>query len=260
MTTKARRKKQTARKQHKLEELDNIISLDEHDYSELKQGVKITPRFPYKFTANQKKFIDLSMQDDVKIIFVSGLAGTAKTILATYCGLKLMQENRAESITYVRSIVESSKYSLGFLKGDMLEKISPYMRPLEEKLFEILPPNQIKELQSSDRIEAMPVNFLRGLDFRPQEENKKKIIILDEAQNCDYSNFELFLSRIGENCKIFVCGDPTQSDIRSGAFGKIYTMFDDEESQQNGIFTFKFTSDDIVRSKLVKYILSKFNL
>lgn len=258
MTTKARRKKEIAKKQS-YDHDDNIINLNEHDYSELKNKLKITPKFPYRFTKNQKTFIDLALSPDVKVMFVSGMAGTSKTILATYCGLKLMQEQNAESITYVRSIVESSDRSLGFLPGDLVEKISPYMKPLEEKLIELIPPNQIKELQHQGRVDAMPVNFLRGLDFRPIEDPTSiKVLILDEFQNCTSAEIKTALTRVGEGCKVFICGDPEQSDIKHSGFQKAFNLFaNDQESMDHGIYTFKFGIEDVVRSKLVKFILSK---
>jgi phosphate starvation-inducible PhoH-like protein len=260
MTTKAKRKKQTARNQY-AELNDNIISLGGSDYSQLRQGVKIKPKFPYKLTYNQNRFIDLAMDNKVKIIFVSGLAGTAKTILSTYCGLKLLEAGQGQSLTYIRSIVESSDKGLGFLPGDLKDKVNPYMRPLEEKLYELLGDHEIRELQREGRIDAMPVNFLRGLDFRPQEEGKTiKVLILDEAQNLSKRETLLFLSRIGEGCKVFICGDPTQSDIRNSGFESTFNLFNDDESKKNGIFTFKLTEDDIVRSALVKFIVSKFKI
>ena len=124
---------------------------------------------------------------------------------------------------------------------------------------ELVTETDIKDLKKHERISALPINFMRGVDFRPREMGKSgKVIIADELQNLNYSECLTFLTRIGENCKVFLCGDPSQSDIKNSAFNKVYKMFNNEKSKENGIFVFEFSNEDIVRSELVKYIIEVF--
>ena len=128
------------------------------------------------------------------------------------------------------------------------------MIPLLEKLSEMLPANTTaqKDLLKAGRIEAMPINFLRGVSWND------KIIIMDEAQNATFKELTTLITRIGEGSRLFICGDLMQSDIngRSG-FGEMMKIFDDETSSENGIHCFRFNNSDIKRSKVLKYIISK---
>lgn len=253
--TKSQRKKVNAKKQNDREDL-NIIDFSENNiYSENDlKNIKIN--FPHTLTKNQKNFIKLALDNKVKILFIDGPAGCAKTILSVYCGLCLLKKSNYEDIVYVRSIIESAERGMGFLPGDIADKISPYLKPLEEKLEELLRNDDIQLLRKHNRISATPINYMRGVDFRPREEGKQgKVIIADEMQNCSWREIFTFLSRIGENCKVFVCGDPMQSDIKNSGMMDIMNSFKNKESEENGIYIFKFTEEDIVRSELVKYIV-----
>lgn len=205
-----------------------------------------------KFTEKQKTLSDLSMSDETKLIFVDGPAGTAKTWLSVYCGLQLFQEKKIEEMIYVRSAVESSDQKLGFLPGAQDDKMAPYLEPFKDKLEELLDPIDIRYLQEEERIYGIPVGFLRGASW------ENKFILVDEAQNLSEKEMITIMTRIGENCKVFICGDAMQSDIgnRSG-FNNIINLFADRPSKEHGIHTFKFTEDDIVRSQLVKFIITK---
>lgn len=253
--TRSQRKKIVAKKQHLNEELHEIEEL-EKNVLDFNDSSRLRIKFPYRLTKKQKEFTKLSMNDSTKILFVKGPAGCAKTILAVYCGLMLLKDKNYEDIVYVRSVIESSEKGMGFLPGDIADKISPYLRPLEEKLDELISEMDIKELKKHERISALPINFMRGVDFRPRESGKSgKVIIVDEAQNlCKRENITL-LTRIGENCKVFICGDPMQSDIKNSGFNSILKTFDNEESRENGIHIFEFDESDIVRSDIVKFIV-----
>lgn len=208
--------------------------------------------FHRTLAGNHKKFVELAQSKEVKMIIASGPAGTAKTYLSVYASLLLMNEKKVSDIIYVRSVVESSDVKMGFLPGEKNDKMSPYMQPLMDKLDEMLPVHDVKRLQSEKRVEALPVGYLRGLNWNA------KAIIGDEMQNCTKKELITLMTRIGEFSKLFLIGDPTQADIngRSG-FKDIYKLFDDEESKKNGIYTFEFTEEDIVRSKLVQFITKK---
>jgi phosphate starvation-inducible PhoH-like protein len=253
--TRSQRKKIVAKKQHLNEELHEIEEL-EQNVLDFNDSSKLKIKFPHKLTKKQKEFINLAMDESTKVLFVKGPAGCAKTILAVYCGLLLLKDSNYEDIVYVRSVIESSEKGMGYLPGDIADKISPYLRPLEEKLDELISSSEIKELKKHERISAIPINFMRGVDFRPREMGKSgKVIIADEVQNISKREFITFLTRIGENCKVFLCGDPSQSDIRNSGFDSILKIFDNNKSKENGVHTFTFDEKDIVRSELVKFIV-----
>ena len=138
------------------------------------------------------------------------------------------------------------------MPGEIDEKMQPYLQPLLDKLSELLPKSEIDVLEKDGRISSVPIGFLRGLNWNA------KCIIADEAQNMTQKELITLITRIGEFSKVFIIGDPEQTDIgiKSG-FSKILSAFDDEESRSNGIYTFKFDEEDIVRSGLVKYIIKK---
>jgi phosphate starvation-inducible PhoH-like protein len=205
-----------------------------------------------QLTEKQRRFIELATNKDVKMIFVEGPAGTSKTYLSVLASLKLINEKRVSDLMYIRSAVESSDSKLGFLPGECDEKMAPYLQPLIDKLDELLPKQEVIALQTEGRIESVPVGFLRGLSWNA------KAIVADEAQNMTHKELLTLITRVGEFSKIFVLGDTDQTDIgvKSG-FKKMFDTFNDEESRENGIYTFNFTEDDIVRSKLVKFIIKK---
>lgn len=130
--------------------------------------------------------------------------------------------------------------------------MAPYIQPLLEKLSELLPRGQVDILEKEQRIDSIPLGFLRGLNWNA------KAIVADEAQNMTQKEIITLLTRTGEFSRVFVLGDPDQSDIgvKSG-FTKVMNVFDDEESREQGIHVFRFTEEDIVRSGLVKYIIKK---
>ena len=203
-------------------------------------------------TENQKKFLELVSRKDINMLIASGPAGTAKTYLAVQAALNLLNEKKVSDIIYIRSIIESADGKMGFLPGEKEDKMSPYMQPLMDKLDELLPKNDIKYLQSENRIECLPVGYLRGLNWNA------KVIIADEMQNCSKKELITIMTRVGEFSKILVLGDPQQSDINGkSGFKAMFDLFNDDESKKNGIYTIEFTEEDIVRSKLVQFITKK---
>jgi phosphate starvation-inducible PhoH-like protein len=204
-------------------------------------------------TDKQKELIHLILDKNTKVVFLSGPAGTSKTYVSVLAGLMLMQKRAVSDILYIRSVVESASRSLGYLPGEAGMKMEPYTRPLHDKMEEMLPKCEVDRLVKENRIEGIPVNFLRGASFNA------KFIISDESQNETREELLTILTRVGQFSKIVICGDPSQSDIGSkSAFQKTFDMFNDEESRENGIHCFSFTKDDIVRSKIVKYIVERF--
>jgi phosphate starvation-inducible protein PhoH and related proteins len=222
-----------------------------HQNTKLKASLNI---FERPLTENQKKFMGLALSKEVNMLIVSGPAGTSKTYLAVLASLMLINKKKISDILYIRSVVESSDVKMGYLPGEKDSKMSPYMQPLMDKLDELLPAHDVKRLQTEKRVESLPVGYLRGLNWNT------KAIIGDECQNLTTKELITLMTRVGEFSKLFLVGDPTQSDLNGksvSGFKKIYDLFNDEESRQNGIYTFEFTEEDIVRSALVRFIAKK---
>jgi phosphate starvation-inducible PhoH-like protein len=210
-------------------------------------------QFPW--TDKQKEFFRTALDPSTKIVFVNGPAGTAKTLLSVYCGLQLLNMKVADDIMYLRSAVESSDKSLGYLPGDANEKLRFYNLPFLDKLDELLKESTAQKLEEQKRISMFPVNFARGMNW------KHKCIILDEAQNSSIKEIITVLTRMGEGCRCFILADPMQTDLKNenthGGFEGLSHIFSDEESVNMGIYTFEFSEEDIMRSKLVKFLIKK---
>jgi phosphate starvation-inducible PhoH-like protein len=208
--------------------------------------------FDRDLTDKQQQFLKLATDKETKLIFVSGPAGTSKTYLAVLASLRMINDKRVSDLLYIRSAVESSDSKLGFLPGEAAEKMAPYIQPLVDKMEEFLSSGDIALLMKENRVDSIPVGFLRGLNWNA------KVIVADEAQNLTHKELFTLITRIGEFSKVFILGDPDQSDINGkSGFSNMMSNFDDDESKNNGIYAFHFTDDDIVRSKLVKFIIKK---
>jgi len=191
-------------------------------------------------------------ETSTNLVFVDGPSGSCKTYLGSLCGLEMLRDRKVEQIIYIRSAVESASRPLGSLPGEVNEKFLPYSMPLVEKINELVDRATCNQLFNKEFIKTIPVNFVRGLTFH------NSYVIVDEAQNMDFSEITTILTRFGKNSKFVVLGDSKQADIgNKSCMPKIYNLFDDELSQQNGIHCFKLTNLDIVRSKILKFITSK---
>lgn len=207
-----------------------------------------------RLTENQKVFLSIALQEKTNIMFVSGPAGSTKTYMAVYSALRHLSANQDLDLLYVRTVIESAEKGLGALPGDIEDKFNPYMMPLEDKLMEMMPKTNTdrRDMLESGRIQAMPINYLRGASW------KDKIIVADEAQNFTFKELTTLITRLGVNCKLFICGDFMQSDINGKTgFRKMFKIFSDEESERKGIYSFSFTKEDIMRSPLQKFIIGK---
>ena len=204
------------------------------------------------FSDKQQKLLKLIFDRDTKIIFINGPAGTSKTFMAIYGALQLFNMNNNYSISYVRTIIESADRGMGALPGNVDEKFCPFMMPLNDKLYELIPISTAKNLVDKGVITAMPINYLRGASLNDQ------IVIADEAQNFSLKELVTLITRIGENTKMFICGDTMQSDINGkSGLSPIKELFDEENSKRQGIHTFEFDHKDIKRSEILKYIVKK---
>jgi len=166
-----------------------------------------------------------------------------------------MNLKKVSDLVYIRSIVESSENKMGYLPGNAEEKLSPYLEPLMEKLDELLFAADVNALLKEKRIDGKPTGYLRGLSWNA------KGIIMDEAQNSTFKELTTLLTRVGHFSKLFVCGDPMQSDINGkSGFERMCNVFNDDESKEKGIHVFYLTEEDIVRSEIVRYIVKKLQL
>lgn len=207
------------------------------------------------WTPKQREFIDLALNKETKILLINGPAGSSKSILSVYCGLKLLNDKRISDVLYLRSAVESSDKALGYLPGTIDDKLHFYNLPFIDKLEELLSKGDINKLQKDNRVSMFPVNFCRGMSWNA------KCLILDEAQNSTTKEIITVLTRLGKFSKCFVLADPSQTDLtngKRGAFESIFSLLSDEESKQNGIHTFTFGQEDIMRSDLVRFLSEKF--
>jgi len=219
----------------------------------LDQPIKFKNR-KFKFTDKQKSLLDIILNPENKIIFISGPAGTSKTYISLYGALQIMQEDKEKNLIYIRSIAESADKGLGSLPGDISEKFDPFLMPLYDKLEEIIHAGDVAFLKNQEKIAAAPINFLRGASWN------NKLIIADEAQNFTFKELTTLITRIGEDTKIIICGDFMQSDINGrGGFNQMFSVFNDPVSEGNGICAFTFNESDIVRSQILKFIIKRLN-
>ena len=207
----------------------------------------------FNFSEKQAQVLKCLLDDETKIVFLSGVAGSSKTYLSVYAALHLLENDFDKDILYIRTVQESSSKSLGYLPGDQGSKFGPFQMPLQDKVDEIIEPYKSKELFESEKLQAIPVNYLRGASW------KNKIVIIDEAQNFSFKETQTCLTRIGEGTKVFICGDNMQSDLPFGksAFKDFTNAFNNEESRERGIFSFEFGKEDIVRSEILKFLIEK---
>ncbi len=204
-----------------------------------------------KLTDKQRELVRIFKHENCKVVFLSGPAGTAKTWASVFAGLLMMREGLFSKIKYIRAAVESSQSKMGFLPGMLGDKIAPFSGALDDKLEELLFSYDAEKLKREGSIEVLPPNFLRGTTF------KDSFVIIDEAQQMCYSDLVTIISRIGEGSLLVFCYDPMQKDIKNSGIERLAKVFDDEESIQNGIYSFRFTSEDIMRSKILFYIMGK---
>ncbi len=209
---------------------------------------------PLNWTEKQKEFLQLAQDKETKVIFVTGPAGSAKTILSTYSALEMINQHKVSDIMYVRSAVESADNKLGYLPGELDDKIHYYGVPFMDKLEELLNKGDINALKQEGRIQIFPINYVRGLSWNA------RAIIVDEAQNMTQKELITVLTRIGKFSKCFVLADPMQSDIngKSGAFVEIRNLLCDGEGAKQGIHSVEFEECDIMRSDLVRFLVGRF--
>jgi len=184
------------------------------------------------------------------LVFGVGPAGTGKTYIAAAFGAHLLYERRIERLILSRPALEAGE-RLGFLPGDIREKIDPYLRPLYDALFEVMG-DQCVKLMESGVIEVAPLAFMRGRTLA------RAFVILDEAQNCSSAQMRMFLTRLGEDARMVVCGDSTQSGLPGGraeGLNEALAVLGGVE----GVATARFSDKDVVRHPLVTRIVRAYS-
>ena len=203
----------------------------------------------YPKTINQVKYLEIINDND--IIFSIGKAGSGKTFLAIVFAVKMLKEGKIKRIILTRPAVEAGE-SLGFLPGDLKEKIDPYLRPLYDGLYECMGREVVTELIDKQTIEIAPLAYMRGRTL------DNAFIILDEAQNTTKMQMKMILSRLGYNSKMVITGDITQidlpSEINSGLKNAIRIL-----KNIKGISFIEFMGVDVIRHPLVNEILKRYD-
>lgn len=198
--------------------------------------------------ANQKRYVQRILQSDIS--FGIGPAGTGKTYLAVAAAVDMLERNEIQRILLVRPAVEAGE-KLGFLPGDLTQKIDPYLRPLYDALYEMLGFEKVAKLIERQIIEVAPLAYMRGRTLN------HSFVILDEAQNTTPEQMKMFLTRIGFGSKAVITGDPTQVDLPKGQRSGLNHAVKVLENVQ-GISCSRFSSRDVVRHPLVARIVDAY--
>lgn len=207
--------------------------------------LKTKKRHIYPRSQNQAKYI-LEMMDN-ELVFGLGPAGTGKTYLAVALAVSMMLEGAIDKIILSRPAVEAGE-NLGFLPGDLKEKVDPYLRPLYDALYEMLPAEQVDKKLAAGEIEIAPLAFMRGRTL------SNAFVILDEAQNTTPMQMKMFLTRLGENSRMVVNGDLSQVDLPRGTISGLKDALATLKNIK-GITSVTFGAEDVVRHGLVAKIV-----
>ena len=206
-------------------------------------GRKIKPQ-----TANQRKLVQLMYKNDM--LFAVGPAGTGKTYTGVALAVKALKEKQVRKIILTRPAVEAGE-KLGFLPGDLKEKLDPYMQPLYDALRDMIPAEKLESLIEKGVIQIAPLAFMRGRTL------DNAFVILDEAQNTTHSQMKMFLTRMGKNAKFMITGDPGQIDLPrhtlSGLKEALLILKD-----VGGVGIIHLDDKDVIRHRLVKKVISAY--
>lgn len=199
-------------------------------------------------TANQRRLVELMKKNDM--VFAIGPAGTGKTYTGVALAVKALKEKQVKRIILTRPAVEAGE-NLGFLPGDLKEKLDPYMQPLYDALRDMIPNERLVNYIENGTIQIAPLAFMRGRTL------DNAFVILDEAQNTTHAQMKMFLTRMGKNAKFMVTGDPGQIDLPkrviSGLKEAILVLQD-----VNGVGIIHLDDKDVIRHKLVKQIIAAY--
>ena len=199
-------------------------------------------------TLNQIKIVELISKKD--LVFAIGPAGTGKTYTSVALAVKFLKEKKVKRIILTRPAVEAGE-NLGFLPGDMNDKLDPYMQPLYDALREMIPKEKLKKFIESGTIQIAPLAYMRGRNL------DDAFVILDEAQNTTHSQMKMFLTRMGKNAKFIITGDPGQIDLpRKIVSGLKEAILILKEINEIGILY--LNDKDVMRHKLLKKVINAY--
>jgi len=200
-------------------------------------------------TANQSNYLRAMRSND--LVFAIGPAGTGKTFLAVAYAVSLLEKGEVERIALVKPVVEAGE-KLGFLPGDIKEKVDPYFRPLYDALLYMMPMDKVRKLMDQSVIEIAPLAYMRGRTL------SYSIVILDEAQNTTAMQMKMFLTRMGVNSKAVVTGDVTQIDLEQKQNSGLLKIADILTGIKGVEFVY-LTSEDVIRHRLVSDIIKAYD-
>ena len=221
---------------------------DKNNIRPLGQIIKTPKRSVVPRSKKQSEYLEALMRE--KIVVSLGPAGTGKSYLAVSVGVKMLMEKKVERVILSRPAVEAGE-KLGFLPGDMKDKVDPYLRPLYDALYDLFGYEKIQKKIETGEIEIAPLAFMRGRTL------KNSFAILDEAQNASLTQIKMFLTRIGENSKLVVNGDPSQIDL----INKNHSGLLKSQSILKGVKEIKFIEfdhNDVARHPLVAKIVEAY--
>lgn len=208
------------------------------------RGTMVKPKTP-----NQQKLVDAVMEND--LVFAVGPAGTGKTYISVAMAVRALKNKEVKKIIITRPAVEAGE-NLGFLPGDLKEKIDPYLRPIYDALGDMIPAEKLKYYQENNIIEIAPLAYMRGRTLN------NAFVLLDEAQNTTAMQMKMFLTRMGPNSKVIVTGDQSQIDLphrqKSGLIESYRIL-----QNVKGIAIVELSAKDVVRHRLVKQIIAAYD-
>ena len=225
------------------------IELEDSNIKSFKQLIKTPRKSVIARSEKQSDYIKALKEND--IVMSLGPAGTGKSFLAVSVGVTMLMEKKIERVILSRPAVEAGE-KLGFLPGDMKEKVDPYLRPLYDALYELFGVDKVDKKIESGEIEIAPLAFMRGRTL------KNCFAILDEAQNATETQIKMFLTRIGENSKLVVNGDPTQIDLINKLDSGLIKSKNILKNLKE-IKIIEFDHNDVVRHPLVSKIIRAYN-
>lgn len=244
-------RKLTVQDVHYIAHLAKKQSLQHFKVSQLVPIAKTrTGKMIYPKTLGQALLCDAMKQNQV--VFSTGVAGTGKTYLAVAYAVSMLKQEKVEKIILTRPAVEAGE-SLGFLPGDMKEKVDPYLRPLYDALHEMLGVEQVEKYMEKEVIEVAPLAFMRGRTLN------QAIVILDEAQNTTSAQMKMFLTRMGKNTKMIITGDVTQIDLIKKSDSGLMQACEILKGIE-GIEMVHLKASDVVRNPLVQKIIERYAL
>jgi len=234
-----------------LSQIEHLVEGDESEILKTKDDIILhgqNGKVIKARTANQRKMISEIEKNDM--LFAIGPAGTGKTYTAVAIAVKSLKDREVKRIIFTRPAVEAGE-NLGFLPGDLKEKLDPYMQPIYDALFDMIPIERLNEYIENGTIQIAPLAFMRGRTL------DKAFVILDEGQNSTEQQMKMFLTRMGKSAKFIITGDETQIDLprnqKSGLINAITTLKDIKD-----ISFVTLDGNDVIRHKLVKDIINAY--